>query len=405
MNDLLKRLNMDNISDWFDECYEKALADKTLPAWLKREYLEDGNKEYPYFSDQFDAVVSALDEVVKNEDIVLFAKTLYYMLEDKRYHEEVFGGLEFPKAPEGENPLAYDIFSFYPMFARIREAMAVLKTKGIDEEIVSKTYSHIDGCIKASTSLEGRFSFNKTYFLWCTLYKNAVLFKIDRFSFEVRDNCKLDIYAFINNKDEIKVMMKEGVTVHKGGQLLGSANAKDKEDSFTTAYTESETYYEGNLVVEASASVERKTTRLSKSEWKVMYKPGDNLISVHIPGKAPFDREIVANSIEKGRQFFKNLYPEKNLRGFMCISWMLAPKLKEILKPTSNIIAFQDIYTKFPYVSEGLDVFHFVFGKSVTSLKDADLDALPENTSLERNLKNMYKNGEVIYETGGIFKF
>ena len=396
---------MDNISDWFDECYKKAVGDNTFPAWLTKEYLEEGNKEYPYFSDQFDAVVSALEEVVKNEDIVLFAKTLYYMLEDKRYHEEVFQGLEFPKAPEGESPLAYDIFSFYPMFARIREAMAVLKTKGIDEEIVSKTYSHIDGCIKASTNLEGRFAFNKTYFLWCTLYKNAVLFKIDRFSFEVRDNCKLDIYAFINKDDEIKVMMREGIKVHKSGQLLGSANAKDEEGSFITSFKENEISYEGNLVDESSASVEKKTSTLLKSEWSILYKAGDNLISVHIPGKAPFDKEIVESSIEKGRQFFKKLYPEKNLKGFMCISWLLAPKLKEILKPTSNIIAFQDIYTKFPYVSEGLDIFHFVFEKSVSSLKDVDIDALPENTSLERKLKEIYKNGEVIYETGGIFKF
>lgn len=405
MNDLLKRLNMDNISDWFDECYEKAVSDNTLPVWLTKEYLEEGNKEFPYFSDQFDGVVSALDEVVKNKDMVLFAKTLYYMLEDKRYHEEVFAGLEFPQAPEGENPLAYDIFSFYPMFARIREAMAVLKTKGLAEDIVNKTYSSIDGCIKASTTYAGRFAFNKTYFLWCTLYKNAVLFKIDRFSFEVRDNCKLDIYAFINKKDEIKVMMKEGIKVHKDGQLLGSANAKEEEGSFTTVYTESETAYEGYLVEEKSASVERKTTKLSKSDWTLLYKPGDNLISVHIPGKKPFDKEIVESSIEKGRQFFKKLYPEKNLKGFMCISWLLAPKLKEILKPTSNIIAFQNIYTKFPYVSEGLDVFHFVFEKPATSLKEVDLDALPEKTSLERTLKNMYKNGEVIYETGGIFKF
>ena len=405
MNDLLKRLNMNNISDWFDECYEKAVNDSNLPIWLTKEYLEEGNREYPYFSDQFEAVASALDEVVKNKDIVLFAKTLYYMLEDKRYHEEVFKGLEFPKAPEGENPLSYDIFSFYPMFARIREAMAVLKTKSIDKDIISATYSHIDGCIKASTNLEGRFAFNKTYFLWCTLYKNAVLFKIDRFSFEVRDNCKLDIYAFINKNDEIKVMMREDLKVHKSGQLLGSAYAKDEEGSFTTTFVDSKEYWEGNLVEERSASVEKITTRLSKSDWTLLYKPGDNLISVHIPGKKPFDKEIVASSIERGRQFFKELYPEKNLKGFMCISWLLAPKLKEILKPTSNIIAFQDIYTKFPYVSEGLDIFHFVFEKSVTSLDSINLDELPENTSLERNLKNMYKNGEVIYETGGIFKF
>ena len=203
MNDLLKRLNMAHISDFFDECCEKALANTALPEWLSKEYITEGAEEYPYFSNELERVIDAVDAVKNNPDLVLFAKTLYIMLADRRYHEEVFEGLEFPKAADGESSLAYDIFSFYPMFARIREAMAEIQALGVDEDIIRATYAGVDGCITASTRLEGRFSFNKTYFLWCTLYKNAVLFKVDRFSFELRESCKLDIYGFINNSGTI----------------------------------------------------------------------------------------------------------------------------------------------------------------------------------------------------------
>ncbi len=404
MNDLLNRLNMEHISDYFDECCERALRDIESPIWLSEKYIREGAAEFPYFKSELEGVIDALDEVKNNPDLVLFAKTLYLMLADRRYHEELFEGLEFPKAPEGENPLAYDIFAFYPMFARIREAMAEIQTMGVDEEIVKATYEGVDGCIVASTKLEGRFAFNKTYFLWCTLYKNAVLFKVDRFSFELRESCKLDVYAFINSKDEIKIMMKGGLDIHEGGRLLGSAGAKESENSFKTEYVEGEDAYIGNLVDNDTATVERGKTVLKKNEWKPFYKPGDDLISVHIPSKKPFDREIVERSIEKGRELFKKLYPNKDIKGFMCISWLLDPGLKKILKPESNIIAFQDIYTKFAYRSEALDIFHFVFEKGVTRLSDVDLDSLPETTSLMRSLKNMYKSGEYIYEVGGIFK-
>ncbi|MBQ5746637.1 MAG: hypothetical protein IIV81_01740, partial [Clostridia bacterium] len=157
MNDLLTRLGMEHISDFFDECYEKALRDIESPVWLSEKFIREGAAEYPYFKSELEKVIDALDEVKHNPDLVLFAKTLYIMLGDRRYHEECFEGLEFPKAPEGENPLAYDIFSFYPMFARIREAMAKIRALGVDEEIIEKTYSGVDGCIVASTRLEGRF--------------------------------------------------------------------------------------------------------------------------------------------------------------------------------------------------------------------------------------------------------
>ena len=402
MNDLLIRLGMEHISEYFDECYKKALCDKSTPVWLDEGYLRDGAAEFEYFKSELDSLVDALPHVLQKPDLVLFAKTLYFMLEDRRFHEESFAGLEFPKAPDGENPLPYDIFSFYPMFARIREAMAVIRKMNVDEEVISKTYSGIDGCIKASTKLEGRFSFNKTYFLWCTLYKNAVLFKIDRFSFELREGCRLNVRAFINSSDEIKIMMQDGIKVHRSGRLLGSAGAEDEEGAFVTEFTETEDAYIGNPAEDGIVKVEKLS--LKKAEWKPFYAPGDDLISVHIPATGAFDRETVNASIEKGRDFFKRLYPQKDIKGFMCISWLLDPALKNILKPESNILAFQDIYTKFPYVSKGLDVFHFVFGKSAERLSDVDLDSLPEDTSLMKKLKDLYRSGGFIYEVGGIFK-
>lgn len=396
------RLGMEHISERFDKCHKTALLENGTPVWLTKEYLIEGAEEFGYFESELDSLLDALPRVLEKPDLVLFAKTLYIMLEDRRFHEESLAGLEFPKAPEDEDPLPYDIFSFYPMFARIREAMAEIRKMNVDESIIQKTYRGIDGCIKASTKLEGRFSFNKTYFLWCTLYKNAVLFKIDRFSFELRENCKLNIYAFINSGNKIQILMKDGVRIHQSGRLLGSAGAEDEEGSFVTEYTETEEAYIGNLADDGV--VIREKTSLKKSEWTPLYSPGEDLISIHIPANGAFDRETVSASIEKGRNFFKRLYPEKDIKGFMCISWLLDPALKNILKPESNILAFQDIYTKFPYLSEGLDVFHFVFGKSVKSLSDVDLDSLPEETSLMKKLKSLYRSGGYIYEVGGIFK-
>lgn len=405
MNDLLKRLNMKPISDFFDECYEKALKDSSFPEWLTEKYIREIAEEFPYFSTELENIISSLDAVTKIEDIVLFAKTIYIMLGDSRHPDDVFAGLEFPKAPEGENPLAYDIFSFYPVLARTRDTVNRLLSSGADEEIVRKSFAHKDGCVVSSTKAEGRYCLNKIYFLWLAICKNAVVFRVGRFNFELREGYKTDFRAFTNKAGEIKILMNNGTQVHSSGHLLGSSGAEDKEGAFVTRYNETKSSYEGNAVCDEDATVEKEQTVLSKDEWSLLFKSGDNVISIHIPGEGGFSKEIVDDSIKEGKAFFKKLYPDKDIKGIICVSWLSSPVLKELLKSDSNIIGFQNRFTKFPRVSKGLDVFNFVFKKSVENLSDIDFDSLSENTTLERKVKEVYKSGRFIYETGGIFKF
>jgi len=405
MNDLLKRLNMNNISDLFDEYYEKALKDSSMPEWLTEEYVKKAIAECYMKEELLDIVLPALPLIRENKDLVLFAKTLYGMLEIHKHHTEVFGGLEFPQAPKGENTLPYDLFTFFPMLARVHQSFFLLKEKGVDEEILKNTYTGVGGSIISSAKRTSRPTFPTLFFLWTTTYKNADLFNIGRFNFEIRRNCNLDMSAFINEKGEIRILMSEGIKVHKSGLILGSAGAKDEEDSFKTEYKEADEYYEGNEAVNETGHISKEKTKLSKDEWSLLCAPGDNYVSVHIPRDGDFNPEYIQRSIEDGRLFFKKLYPDTDFKAFMCISWLLSPDLKALLKPTSNIISFQNRFYKFPVLCSGLDVFNFVFLNVVSDISEVDLNALPQNSSLEKGLKNLYQSGDFIHEAGGVFPF
>ncbi len=405
MNKLLERLNLQYENAWLDECYEKIKDTTDIPKWLTEKFILDTEKNTPILKKHTKALCEALPKVVANPDLVLYAKTLYLMLSDHRFHEEVFGDLKFPEAPEGADTLPYDIFAFFPMLARIRETYEHLLAVGCDKDIVEVTMTGIDGNIDASIEKTGRFSFLYFYFLWCTTFSTGSIFKIGRFSFELRRNCNIDAIGLKNDKGNVIVMMKEGVALHKSGFILGSAGAKDEDGSFVTTFKETDSFYEGYIVNEESGTVKPETTCLDKKEWSVFFRPGDNIISVHIPKNEPFDRDYVENSYNMGREFFSKLYPDIKIGGFMCISWLLATELKSMLKPTSNIISFQNKYIKFPYKSEGLDVFLFVYNKLVKSLDEIDIDTLEETNSLHTAIKNHYRSGKFIHESGGMFPF
>ena len=138
MNDLLSRLGMEDISPFFDECYEKAKKETGCPVWLTEEFLREAAEEQPYFGQELDELIAAIEPVKNTPDLLLFARTLYHMLTPRVHHESVFGGLAFPEAPEGADPLPYDIFSFYPLFAHIREAYRSLARRGVDAAILSE---------------------------------------------------------------------------------------------------------------------------------------------------------------------------------------------------------------------------------------------------------------------------
>ena len=76
---------------------------------------------------------------------------------------------------------------------------------------------------------------------------------------------------------------------------------------------------------------------------------------------------------------------------------MMAPQLKQYLKPESNILSFSGKFLKYPLPSENEDVLNFVFRLKFTSYDD-----LPEDTSLQRNLKKLYQSGGKLYNYGGL---
>lgn len=116
-----------------------------------------------------------------------------------------------------------------------------------------------------------------------------------------------------------------------------------------------------------------------------------NVLSVHIPDfMGPMGYDACSESIDRAVQFFPTYFPEWPVNYVVCNSWLLDPQLKDVLKPTSNIIRFQDRFT----IAEGTydssnSVMQFVFGKQLR-----DIDSIHPQSSLERGIISHLKNGK-----------
>lgn len=110
------------------------------------------------------------------------------------------------------------------------------------------------------------------------------------------------------------------------------------------------------------------------------------ILHIHIPEGEPLDDQACGESFMKADQFFG---PEYSM--FDCESWLLSPKLRKLLKPQSNILKFQNRFEVQKIVYLFRQAEERVFGE----IRE-DKENYPEDTSLQRALKNMVLSGEDI---------
>jgi hypothetical protein len=147
-------------------------------------------------------------------------------------------------------------------------------------------------------------------------------------------------------------------------------------------------YQLGRLQFERARLRERAVTSAKAHGFDA--SPDDLALSVHIPDfMGPMTPAACDASFAMAREFFPAHFPDEHIEWGVCSSWLLDPHLKDYLPPTSNIVQFQNrfVVAENDTNADSL-VLQFVFGPA-----PADLDTLPQRSSLERAVVNHLKNG------------
>lgn len=125
--------------------------------------------------------------------------------------------------------------------------------------------------------------------------------------------------------------------------------------------------------------------------------PETKEISLHIPSDAVFTPENVDVSLDEAKAFFRRFFPEYADSDYVCHSWLLAPKLQELLPESSNIVQFQK---RFRISHVELDNREFI-GWLFRVRSDTPAEDLPEHTTLQKKAKQLILSGGNIGEAGG----
>lgn len=240
-----------------------------------------------------------------------------------------------------------EVFDTLPLFSLLYEVPAMckrLEDRGISKDIIDATCSMFENQVQDYMDLYGHFGIS-AYVIWLLMFINNKIIRVGRFNIEIT--------TFDNN------------CVYRKDNELSVISSCDAESIPTDA--------------------------------EIIAKPGDTIISVHIPSGGRLDFDENTADLKRAAEIVTECFGEFKL--FYCNSWLLDPMIKKVMGKDTNMTRFADRFTRYPIESIGTSVFHYLYLTTDTE----NIDILPENTSMQRKIKTHLKSGGKIYNFQGVF--
>jgi len=388
-----KELGMESVPECFSEIYDKLKDSFELRASeiLSDSYiiktLRDCYTLQPYVS----TVLAAAKEVRKNEAMRMLVCILEQWVR--------IGGdaMETGYTPPCGEGIEYDFIHLFAAIPTMPDSVQYMRKRGVPQDIIEATMKEYDYCLGVCLTNLGRVAFDFGRLRWASRLIQNRLIRVDRFKYELPKKCIDGVRVYKNKAGELTVFA-DGLHIHRNGQIVGSVGCEDDVGSFVAEVFETDDAITGHIITDGMVAGEK--TEIKKSEWKLCLSKDDPVIPVHILREGDFDEKTIEASYSRMRKIMAECYPDMEYKAFHCISWMMSRDLRKVLKPSSNILAFQSKYIHYPCLSNGTWVFGFVFpGEGGLG----NLKNLSENTSLQREVKKLYQEGGYVYDDCGFF--
>ena len=168
-------------------------------------------------------------------------------------------------------------------------------------------------------------------------------------------------------------------------------------EAWTAQLTETDTVITG-CPITPFGRAEHRTVTLDKAVWKIVFRTGDWTLETHIPEAGPLDPAACGEAMRRAWDFFTRRHPDREIRSFSCLSWLLDPQYETILQPDSRILVFMRQYYLFPIAESGGDALWRVFGED--GMKNG-LAGAPRNTGMQRRVAAFLERGGKLRSGGG----
>ena len=379
LQSIAQRLGIDEYPAEMETVTPVDVCDPELIAYI--------HKEYDIFRDHYEDVIQGAEALRNNPDRYIWAQ----------YASAYIMTLPLEKAKKVPLPMEEGEGDILPLLIQLPMIPVSAKTyaqRGFTDAEIHDLMAAYYGCFNAIFNKTGTFGLDLRFHRWMLIYAKSQIFLYMGFNMEVLTFPEGAMVLRNKETGEILPLIWDEA-IHKSGKILGSAGYEVACGAPFATIHETEDGYYGYCVRDCKCNLQEQF--FPKSQWECVIRPGNKVISVHLPKGMDLSPENVDNAFSSVIAKAATWFPDDPVKGLYCGSWLLDPALGDLIGENSKIALFGKRFVRWPILSDGQEIFRFVFPG-----KPEDLNDLPENTRLEKGLKNLYLNDGFIYGYRGV---
>ena len=351
-------------------------------------YLGGIQEKYGAFGEYYELVLKAAEEIKENKALLAWLNLSFSFCSSVTAME----ARKMP-LPPFDGGVARDMFAALLFTAELPLAEERYRERGFDEEMTKNALGNLWRNIWVHEITQGRPALS--LYGWLTHYTKAVIF--DHKGLNYQPSVWQPNSLVLKNKKsgEFVIVMIHG-RFHKNGLVLGSVGAEEEEGAFGADFSEQIDAFFGHAVKDGR--VQPDVRCFLKSDWCAALRPGDEVINLHIPRNTNLDPAYVQESICEGIELSKKHFPELDLKGVICCSWMIDPSIARILGEDAKMTSFANRFEKHPVNdTSGKACMGYVWPG-----EHCPVEELSERTTLQRGIKKLMLSGDTIRWTQGV---
>lgn len=267
-------------------------------------------------------------------------------------------------------------------------ALAEHRRLGIPQKVTGETFGDIGRWTGYFRESRGMTGLTTRITWWFARHLRARLFGLGRLQFFMKPFGGA-VRILRSGEGAAALLARPEMSCRSDGLRTEAAPA------FTTLLEVTGEGFRGHPV--SGGYVQPRSEHYSRKEWRLAAGKYTPMLDMHIPAGGSLSPESCADSISRAYQFFPEYFPNYSFRGFMCESWFLDPRYRDILSPESNLLKFADQLNLYPTRGDREEGFWRVFGEGVSSLAEA-----PRKTRMQKAVAAYLESGGELSGGGGI---
>lgn len=387
LKELATSLGIEDYPEKLEKIYENLPEDDG--SLYNVEYIRELEAKYGLLGEYLDDVIKGAEDIKDKKNLLLWARLVYEYNKDSTLYE-----IRKLKLPETDGSPAMDMLPVLVLLREVPDTVKRYEARGFNDKQIIKNLENFKINLWVLQLLRGRPMLAQGHYKWLCNYTKALIF--DHKAFNFQPSVWGTNAIVLKNKitgEHVMVMLKG--TFHRNGLVLGSAGCEDAEGSFNAVFSETLEVFIGHAAI--GGRVQTNAECFKKTEWECVLRPGDAVVSLHIPRKTNLDHEYVSESLREGLELTKKYYPEISPKYINCSSWLLEPMLATILGENAKLSKFTNRFLKHPILDYGTGCLGYVWpGNS------GPVESYEENTSLQRGIKKLLLEGDFIRGHAGV---